>query len=61
MMGHQGMTGRRRRESDLSADIHLLLDEIEKERIPDRLLDLATKLQTALSERRERASCGGDK
>lgn len=57
-MMSQGMPRSRRRDDDLSADIRLLLEAIEKERIPDRLLDLATRLQTALNERRFRGSCG---
>lgn len=36
-------------------DLRVILSEIEKEAIPDRLLDLARQLQDALSRRNARA------
>ncbi|WEX10226.1 hypothetical protein [Chelativorans sp. AA-79] len=36
----------------LPPDLRLLLDEIEKEAVPEKLLVLAMKLQTALAEKR---------
>jgi hypothetical protein len=39
----------------LPPDLSLLLEEIEKEPVPEKLLALAVKLQDALVERRSRA------
>ena len=41
-----------RRPHQLSDEISYLLAEIEKEPIPERLLDLARQLQARLTERR---------
>lgn len=38
----------------LPPDLQLLLEEIEKEPVPEKLLALAVKLQAALTERRRR-------
>ncbi len=37
-------------------EIRVILDEIEKEAVPQRLLDLAQQLQTALLTRRRKGS-----
>jgi hypothetical protein len=37
-------------------DVDLLLEEIEREKMPERLLELARQLQAALNERRQNAS-----
>ncbi len=38
----------------VTGKVSVLLTEIEKEEVPDRLLELARKLQTALNEKLER-------
>ena len=40
-------------DAELPRDIRLLLTEIESEPVPQRLLDLAVKLQEALRERKQ--------
>lgn len=42
------------RTDALPPEIGTLLEEIEKEPVPERLLELARQLQEALSERRRR-------
>ncbi|AYD02410.1 hypothetical protein [Neorhizobium sp. NCHU2750] len=37
----------------VNGKVSVLLTEIEKEEIPDRLLELARKLQSALSEKQQ--------
>lgn len=45
-------------DDDLSlpSDIHLLLSEIENEPVPQKLLDLAVKLQETLRKRKQSPS-----
>lgn len=45
---------RRRADDALPPEIGMLLQEIEREPIPERLLQLARQLQAALSERRRK-------
>ena len=40
----------------LDLEIRMLLAEIEKEKTPDRLLDLAEQLQGALAAKRQRSN-----
>jgi hypothetical protein len=40
-------------DAELPRDIRLLLTEIESEPVPQRLLDLAVKLQEVLRERKQ--------
>lgn len=42
---------RRSRDERLDGDLQLILDEIEKEVVPERLLQLAFRLQEALADR----------
>lgn len=49
------------KQTDARADtqVAVLLDEIEKEAVPERLLDLAIRLQKALHERHAGAENAG--
>jgi pantothenate kinase len=47
---------RKARSDDETEQLRLLLDEIEREEVPERLLELAKQLQTALTARRNTRS-----
>lgn len=47
-------SGEVRAPDDLPKEIGTLLEEIEKEAVPERLLVLAAKLQSALAEQRRK-------